>query len=312
MEENFNSIDVEQEDEDIIEINLEEELDEQEQIKPIEESIDDNNEPAPKKGSLIFKILRYAIIAIASIVLCVSVVNIYKISHEYSVSDKEYDDIQDDIFVSPTVPNFIIGDSSYDGSEAPTAEGGYKFLNYDHNRLVAINADAIGYISLPAISTNLPVVHTDNNSYYLDHTINGTKNAAGCLFSDSRNTHGFDDPNTIIYGHSMKNGAMFGMLNRYMREDFYKTGNNKYFYIYTKEGIYKYEIFAACIVPDNSLVYYTSYTELTFKTIQGVIEKYALYDTGVTYDISDKILTLSTCVDNDDSKRLVVCAKRMN
>lgn len=268
------------------------------------------DESAPKKGSLIFKIVRYSVIGIATVVLCISLFNLLKISHEYKEGEKEYEKVMDDVFTSDSVPNFIISDSSGTSNGSVDSDNGYKFLNYNHKALLAKNEDALGYISLPAISTNLPIVHTDNNSFYLDHTITGTKNAAGCLFSDYRNSHSFDDANTLIYGHSMKNGTMFGMLNRYMKEDFYKTKENRYYYLYTEQGIYKYEIFAACVIPANSMIYTTSYDDETFASIQAQIKNKQLYDTGVSYTKDDTIMTLSTCI-GDDSKRLVVLAKRL-
>ena len=72
-----------------------------------------------------------------------------------------------------------------------------------------------GWLFAEGTNVDYPVVQTDNNDYYLTHLYNGEANASGALFLDYRNNGLFMDQNTVIYGHHMQNGSMFGSLNLY-------------------------------------------------------------------------------------------------
>src|SRR5699024_10695797 len=82
----------------------------------------------------------------------------------------------------------------------------------------------------------------EDNDYYLHRTFRGQENFAGSIFVDASNAADFSDPNTIIYGHNMKNGSMFGTLRRLYDQEKYK--DSKYLWICTPEGKFRYEIFS--------------------------------------------------------------------
>ena len=90
---------------------------------------------------------------------------------------------------------------------------------------------------------NYPVTHTDNNEYYLNHLYDGTYNKVGCLFADYENRADFSDRNTIIYGHNMRDGSMFALLNRYDEQSYFDT--HRQMYLVTPKGGYVMEIFTA-------------------------------------------------------------------
>ena len=117
----------------------------------------------------------------------------------------------------------------------------------------------------------------------------------------------FTDQNTIIYGHNMKNGSMFGKLKNFQEEETFEK--SKYFWIFTPDLIYQYRIFSACVVNKTGLTYQTSYTNSEFQSlINYVYPNSVVKNSDVQVSESDRIVTLSTCT-GDDSTRFVVMGK---
>ena len=105
-------------------------------------------------------------------------------------------------------------DTPEDETDEPEAEpSGY--LQIDFAGLQAVNPDVIAWIDIPGLSVSYPVVQRNDNAYYLHHLITGEYNSSGSIFADCHNQPDFTDQNTIIYGHNMKNGSMFGTLSHY-------------------------------------------------------------------------------------------------
>ena len=89
------------------------------------------------------------------------------------------------------------------------------------------------------------MTQTDNNEYYLRHLYDGTYNKAGCLFADYENQADFSDRNTIIYGHNMRDGSMFAVLNQYDGQPYFDT--HRQMYLVTPEGGYVVELFSGYV-----------------------------------------------------------------
>ena len=153
--------------------------------------------------------------------------------------------------------------SQEDGKSEP------PLLEIDFESLQAQNPEVVAWLEFPALGLSYPIMHTDNNDYYLHHLWNGQYNASGSLFLAAEN-ESIDDLYTVVYGHNMADGSMFGLLNRYMEESFCKE-NGAYFRIYTPEAVWRYDIFTAAQVPKDDVVY-------TFGYMQGTIydELYAV------------------------------------
>ena len=118
----------------------------------------------------------------------------------------------------------------------------------------------------------------------------------------------FTDPNTVIYGHNMKNLSMFGSLKKYKTEDFYK--DHQFFTIYTSECAYRYQIFAYYDVPETDEVYTVGFApDETFQKFIDKMKQKSYDDTGVNVTKDDHIMTLSTC--STTGKRFVVHAVRI-
>lgn len=271
--------------------------------------------PAPQKaGSQKYNIVRLCILAVSVAVFIYAAFNLFKIFSNYKKGDKEYEQVKEEVFSPPkeneTPPKVLVGSDSY--TEVVEEDDEYKFLSYDHAALKAINKDAQGYLDIPAIDLSVPIALCDNNSYYLDHAITKSYHSYGCPFIDYRIKDGLKARNPIIYGHSMKNGAMFGMLNRYLKVDFYKTKGNNYIYLYCEEGIYIYEIFSVYITDSHDTGTYTfEYADdAAYADYVARVKSRSYYNTGVQASGEDNILTLSTCYD-EDRQRLILHAKRL-
>ncbi len=197
--------------------------------------------------------------------------------------------------------------------------GGYSLkppIRVDFAPLQGLNSDVTGWIYMEAIpDINYPIVHGEDNDYYLHTTYQGNYNIAGSIFVDALNSRYFDDPHTIIYGHNMKNGSMFGQLKN-MVEDPSIYGKSPYFWIFTPLAAYRYEIIAAYVADVYSETYRLFETgEEGFtdwiarqKASSAISIPSSALDNLTPYD---KIITLSTCTGNE-ATRCVIQGRRVD
>ena len=112
----------------------------------------------------------------------------------------------------------------------------------DFEALQERNPDVYAWITVPGTQIDYPILQRENdNTYYLTHTIDHEEKTEGAIFTENYNSTGFGDPNTVIYGHDMKNGTMFRSLLDYQDREFFEE--NKEIIIYTPDAIRHYEIF---------------------------------------------------------------------
>lgn len=179
----------------------------------------------------------------------------------------------------------------------------------DFDSLRDINKDVIAWLEMEALDISYPVVQGEDNEFYLHHTFRGEYNFAGSIFLDYINKPPFSQRNTIVYGHNMRIGTMFGLLRRYSEQETYDK--SPYFWIYTPTRIYKYEIFAASVVGTYSDSY-----KITFKDAKDFLDfveqgkKQTEIKTDVNVGPNDTVVTLSTCT-GDYSTRFIVQGKRI-
>ena len=170
-----------------------------------------------------------------------------------------------------------------------------------------VNDDVTGWLYIPNTEISYPIVQGDDNDYYLDHTWKKEKNSVGSIFLEYRTSSDLSDFNTILYGHRMRNGSMFGSLQNYNSSSYWEQAPS--IYIKTENGIYRYNIFAAYEADVSQLLYIPGISERTEK--QAVLE-YALthsaIETGIAPTTEDHILSLITCTGRGYSTRWVVQA----
>lgn len=183
--------------------------------------------------------------------------------------------------------------------------------------LYAENQDMTGWLSIDGTMIDYPVMQCDDNEYYLHHDFYGKEDKYGCLFVKDIADVNTPGTNFIIYGHNMKDGSMFGDLDRYKDESFYQEHSLISFHTLYEERTYEImSVFLSQVYDKDEDVfkYYEFYqadTENEFLGFYENVKKMSLYDTGVTAEYGDTFLTLSTCAYHVEDGRLVVVAKRI-
>lgn len=178
----------------------------------------------------------------------------------------------------------------------------------DHAALVEQNGDYACWLYAADMPIDYPVVQCANNDYYLDHLFNGKKNASGTLFIDYRNLPGFADPNTLVYGHHMRNQGMFGQLDEYAAQAFFE--GHPYMLLLSSEGVRLVEIFAAYTTSSADHCYDIAISDDA--DMQAFIDtalKKSNIDTGVQVALSDHLITMSTCAYSFDNARFIAIGR---
>lgn len=231
------------------------------------------------------KIISRIILVISACVFIFAAYNLISILLEYKKGNDIYDNIGDTV-LDDTPVNISIGDD-----EEITIP-----FKYDHQALLDINSDGLGFLYIPSLDVRLPIAQTTDNDFYLTHTFDKTYNINGCIFEDYRITDKLNANHIILYGHSMNSGAMFGTLSKYKSSYFYNYEGNDVFYIYTEDIIKEYKIFTAYVSEPISDTYTFNFISLDgLRSYANRMKALSLYDTGVNVDKATQVVTLSTC-----------------
>ncbi len=159
-----------------------------------------------------------------------------------------------------------------------------------------------GYIEFPNTNISYPIMQGNDNSYYLNHLPNGENNKMGSIYLDYRND-GFDDQNTVIYGHNFNDGTMFSDL---LKLDYNKTKN---YQIYTENEVIKVEIIGGYIADATKSVLPIKFNEKEFKSYLNMILENNLLDINFNVKGIDKIISLCTCSNDSNDERLIIVGK---
>lgn len=167
----------------------------------------------------------------------------------------------------------------------------------DFTELQKVNEDIIGWLYIPDTKIDEPIVKGENNDTYLYTDVYLKSNKAGSLFIDEINDQDFQDDNTIIYGHNMKNGSRFHDLRYFVEKDYFLE--HRLIYIYLPDGsIQVYQGAASAVIEATSELYqkgidYQEYMKKV-KSVSSVYE-----------DVSDEpvnMIMLSTCYTGTDNR----------
>ena len=178
------------------------------------------------------KWIRRIIIVILLLVFLFSLFSVGKILYQYREIEKTYDDLAQQVVQATSEAEPADPDPAEPGEVAP--------IEVDFAALQAINPDITAWIYCEDTFINYPVLHGETNDMYLRHLYDHSYLISGSIFVEAANRRNFQDANTIIYGHHMKNETMFGALSRWEEQDFYEA--HQVFWILTPDQDYKVEV----------------------------------------------------------------------
>ncbi|MCR5150281.1 MAG: class B sortase [Clostridiales bacterium] len=200
------------------------------------------------------------------------------------------------------------------GSQSSGVVSGYN-SPVDFEQLRRSAPDVIAWLDIPNTEVSYPVVmRKGNSSYYLFRNIYGKTSKYGSLFVEDCNNSDFSDNVTVIYGHNVTSGAMFGSLKDYYTGS--STDSHKTISVYLPDRKLTYKTVAA-VPADNDHLIKTALvnTEAGFngfiKSIYSTRSLSAFLDMESRPVYGDRLLILSTCVSDDTSKRYLVIAKKV-
>lgn len=175
-----------------------------------------------------------------------------------------------------------------------------KLINVNFDELLKINNQTKGWVKVNDTNINYPFVQANNNSYYLTHTFDKKGNGGGWVFLDYRNNSNLDNINTILYGHGMQDKTIFGTLGNVLKSGYIEKEDNQFIMISTPTINLTYQIFSAYKIPNTS-----DYIQTEFSSDEEILAFYNMLkerseiNIDVPISSTDKILTLSTCYNND-------------
>ena len=197
---------------------------------------------------------------------------------------------------------FILGDAYEEEQEGEKEET----LKLDMEFLKSKNDTTRGWIKVGGTNINYPVVQAGDNDFYLTHNFYKQYSGVGWVFADYRNKFDGTDRNIIIYGHNRRDGTMFGTLKNILKEDWYN--NNSTITFFDEKGQRECKIFAVYRVPKEDYYITTSFNDdEEYKEFINTLKGRSLKNFGVDVTTENKILTLSTCA-NDNRYRVVLHA----
>lgn len=229
--------------------------------------------------------------------------------HEY-INYLNLRKLEKDIELTPSIDEVDDTTSDNDNIEDTSTTiyiNKYQNIPTTYDKLLTINKDVVGWLKVNNTKINYPVTQTNNNEYYLSHDIYGNQVRTGWVFMDYRNGIKELDKNTIIYGHNLKSGYMFGELLNTTSSSWYKNQDNLVITFNSLDKEMKWKVFSIYRVDNTSEYLKTSFSlDEEFLEFVSDIKSKSINDFNVEVTSTDKILTLSTC--SGINRRLVVHA----
>ena len=215
---------------------------------------------------------------------------------------KIYEDIKEtETVVRETLPPVSESKETETETKAPPE------IPVNFNDLWNINPEIYAWIEIPGTEVNYPIAQSSSdNSYYLDHTIEGIAGYPGSIYTEAVNSKDFKDFNTVIYGHDMEDGSMFGGLYLFRDETYLKE--HETLMIYTPNQRLTYRIFTALTYDDRHIIGSFDFSDIFQR--EEYLASIGNSDPEVRSD--SRIITLSTCIGGQPNNRLLVEAVLVN
>ena len=167
--------------------------------------------------------------------------------------------------------------------------------------LIRINPDVYGWITLYGTQIDYPLVQAEDNDKYVNTDYEGNFSLSGALFLDCNNTRDMRDTVNIIYGHHMEKDKMFGGLDHYEKQDYFKE--HQYGNLYVDGTNYGLEFFM--------LIKADAYDSKVYNTNERDINQYIEYISSYSLQKLDipeceRLICLSTCSSDSTNGRVIL------
>ena len=176
-----------------------------------------------------------------------------------------------------------------------------NLIDVKFNELKTINNDTKGWIQVNGTNINYPFVQATDNKYYLTHTFTKNYNSAGWVFLDYRNNINELNKNTIIYAHGRDDKTMFGSLKNILKSGWLNNTDNYIIKLSTETHNTLWQVFSVYRIPTTSdYLKIDFYSNEDFLDFTNKLINRSKHNFNTTINEFDKILTLSTCYNDDD------------
>lgn len=195
--------------------------------------------------------------------------------------------------------------------EENNEEGNENGYTVDFNKLKEQNNETIAWLKINNTNIEYPVVKGTNNSFYLNHSFDKSKNSAGWIFADYKNKFDNTDKNIVIYGHNMRDGSMFGSMLNILDAKWYENEENTNITLYTENEKCIYKVFSIYKIESEDYYIKTEFSDdNNFEQFVNTIKKRSIKEFNTDVSKDDNILTVSTCA-NNNKYRVVLHAKKI-
>lgn len=184
-------------------------------------------------------------------------------------------------------------------SDVKVEEDEEEKYSINFNKLKEKNKDTVAWIKVENTNIEFPVVQSVDNSYYLTHDFNNKYSVAGWIFADYRNKFDGTDKNIVLYGHNMHDNSMFSTLKNVLKKKWYENYKNYIITFITEDEYQKYQVFSVYQIEAEDYYIKTDFKDNEFSEFVNIVTKRSIKKFDVNVTNEDKILTLSTCANND-------------
>lgn len=231
---------------------------------------------------------------------------IYKIISDYNEAEVYYTEFSDR-FITKVTGNEISGGTASESSADSESDSKPAVpISVDFDGLIKYNSDIAGWLYCEDTVMNYPVAQSDDNDFYLRRSLDKTYLVTGTIFADFRCTAPGADKSYVIYGHDMKNGTIFGMLDNYESSKYMKA--HPFYYYLTPNGNYRIDVYSGVVVNAADRLYNVVETDGYISYIKELSKSGCITDSFELTD-TDNLLILSTCSDKYEDARFVLIGK---
>lgn len=166
------------------------------------------------------------------------------------------------------------------------------------------NPDTVAWLSVDGTNINYPIVQTQDNEYYLNHGFDKKYRNSGWTFMDFRNHISMDDQNTIFYGHNLLNKTSFGSVSNIFTDSWYQQSNHT-IWLLNESHKYLYRIFSVYYIDPEIYYLQTNMSKDSYLNFLNTLKVRSVYSFDENISIDDKIITLSTCTEDNQGRKVV-------